>query len=104
MAFADYGPILLYHTGHNVLSIPNHRPQPGFTATYRALTGRDDATARAILEDSSGGPDPPLPERGRAQHLHAPDGGSGHLYERLVDGSRPPGCARSPWTTGALRS
>ena len=30
---ADYGPEILYRTGLGVLSIPNHRPQPGFAAT-----------------------------------------------------------------------
>jgi len=49
MALADYGPELLWRTPHRVLSIPNHRPQPGFTATRRALAARDDATAREIL-------------------------------------------------------
>jgi len=38
VTLADHGPELLYRTRHHVLSIPNHRPQPGFAATYRALT------------------------------------------------------------------
>ena len=48
-AFADYGPEILYRTPHSVLSIPNHRPQPGFAATYRVAdrAGRD--RARALL-------------------------------------------------------
>jgi hypothetical protein len=47
---ADYGPEILYRTGHAVLSIPNHRPQPGFIATWRILSAADPAAARAELE------------------------------------------------------
>ena len=47
---ADYGPEILYRTGHAVLSIPNHRPQPGFVATWRILSAADPAAARAELE------------------------------------------------------
>jgi hypothetical protein len=50
LGMADYGPEILYRTGLGVLSIPNHRPQPGFAATYRILTAADPALARAELE------------------------------------------------------
>ena len=49
MAFVDYGPELLYRTPHSVLAIPNHRPQPGFTASYQAMTATDMGEAEAIL-------------------------------------------------------
>jgi hypothetical protein len=50
LGMADYGPEILYRTGLGVLSIPNHRPQPGFAATYRILTAAEPARARAELE------------------------------------------------------
>jgi hypothetical protein len=49
LALADLGPELLYRTPHAVLSIPNHRPQPGFNATHQALTA-NPAEARSILK------------------------------------------------------
>ena len=50
LAMADYGPEILYRTAQAVLSIPNHRPQPGFAVTLRILTATDPAAARAELE------------------------------------------------------
>ena len=47
LTFTDYAPALLYDTPFRVLSIPNHRPQPGFAATYRILTAVDLEAARA---------------------------------------------------------
>jgi hypothetical protein len=90
MAIADYGPRILYLTGHSVLSIPNHRPQPGFAATYQALTARDDAVARAILADH--GVDLILlcPSAVERSIFTPADGGDGHLYQRLVDDPPPP--------------
>lgn len=49
MTLTDYGSELLYRTRHSVLSIPNHRPQPGFRATAGALGGTDDRDARALM-------------------------------------------------------
>lgn len=89
MAFADYGPRILYHSNHSVLSIPNHRPQPGFTATYRALTARDDAVARAILAEHDVDLILLCPSAVERSIFTPADGGSGHLYERLVDGPLP---------------
>lgn len=51
MAFVDYGPELLVRTGHRVLSIPNHRPQPGYASTYRALSAHSADVARRIVDD-----------------------------------------------------
>ena len=86
MAFADYGPEILYRTGHSVLSIPNHRPQPGFAATWRILTSTDERVAR--IELARFGVDwillcPSTTERA----LFALDGASAPtLYQRLADG------------------
>lgn len=52
MAFVDFGPELLYRTPHSVYSIPNHRYQPGFTATYRIMTARSASAARALVQES----------------------------------------------------
>jgi hypothetical protein len=89
MAFADYGPRILYHTAHSVLSIPNHRPQAGFIATYRALTARDDATARRILAAHHVDLILLCPSDVERSIFTPADGGGGHLYERLVDGEPP---------------
>ncbi len=89
LAYADYGAELLYRTRHRVLSIPNHRFQPGFTATYRILTATDDASARALLARS--GVDwillcPSPTERA----VFAPGQASAPtLYRRLVAGEVP---------------
>ena len=89
LAYADYGSELLYRTPHRVLAIPNHRPQPGFAATYRILTATDEEVARAEL--ARFGVDwillcPSATER----WLFAVPGASGTtFYERLADGEPP---------------
>jgi len=89
LAYADYGAELLYRTRHRVLSIPNHRLQPGFAATWRVLTSTDDETARALLARS--GVDwillcPSPTERA----IFTPDQASAPtLYQRLVAGEAP---------------
>lgn len=45
LAHTDSGPELVYRTGHAVLSIPNHRPQPGFRTAIEILSAEDAATA-----------------------------------------------------------
>lgn len=52
LAFVDSGPEILYRTPHSVLSIPNHRPQPGFNLSYRAMTATDFAAAETLLRDA----------------------------------------------------
>jgi hypothetical protein len=89
LAYADYGSELLYRTHHRVLSIPNHRPQPGFTATYRILTSTDERGARAEL--ARFGVDwillcPSAIER----WLFTVSAAAGTtLYQRLADGAAP---------------
>ena len=89
MAFADYGPELLYRTGHSVLSIPNHRPQPGFAATYRVLTAPADADGAS----HSGGHRVDLillcPSEVERSIFTPPAAAAATLYERLVDGAPP---------------
>jgi hypothetical protein len=90
LAYADYGSELLYRTPHRVLSIPNHRPQPGFAATYRILTATEEATARAEL--TRFGVDWILlcPSATERALFAVPGEARPTLYQRLVDGAAPP--------------
>ena len=72
-----------------MLSIPNHRPQPGFNAGYRALTATDLRAARAEL--ARHGVDwillcPSIVERGQFTEGRE---GEATLYRRLLDGTAP---------------
>jgi hypothetical protein len=89
LAYADYGSELLYRTPHRVLSIPNHRPQPGFAATWRILTGTDDRVVRAELARL--GVDWVLLCPSRTERwLFAVEAAAGPtLYQRLADGEAP---------------
>jgi hypothetical protein len=90
LAYADYGSELLYRTPHRVLSIPNHRPQPGFAATYRILTATEEATAQAEL--TRFGVDWVLlcPSATERALFAVPGETRPTLYQRLVDGDAPP--------------
>jgi hypothetical protein len=89
LAYADYGGELLYRTPHSVLSIPNHRPQPGFAATWRILTATDEGAARAEL--TRFGVDRILlcPSTTERALFAVPDAGGPTLYQRLADGQAP---------------
>jgi hypothetical protein len=50
LAFVDFGPELLYRTGHTLYSMPNHRPQPGFTDSYMIMSAASDIEAKNIVE------------------------------------------------------
>jgi hypothetical protein len=96
LTFTDYAPPLLYKTPFRVLSIPNHRPQPGFATTYRILTALDPEAARAevarhhidwiLLCPSTAE---------QRQFAHARDDPR-TLYRRLVDGAPPPWLRKLP--------
>ncbi|MBK1668187.1 hypothetical protein CKO28_09070 [Rhodovibrio sodomensis] len=51
MTYADLGPQILFRTEHKVLSIPTHRPQPGFAASHLAMSAERAEAARDILTD-----------------------------------------------------
>jgi hypothetical protein len=89
LAYADYGSELLYRTPHRVLSIPNHRPQPGFAATYRILTATEEAPAQAEL--TRFGVDWVLlcPSATERALFAVPGETRPTLYQRLVDGEAP---------------
>ena len=89
MAFVDFGPELLYRTRHSVFSIPNHRFQSGFNATYRAMNARSAQEAWTIVRDSGAElvvlcPEWPLEGRFYGAQ-HRPDS----LYRQLVAGRVP---------------
>jgi hypothetical protein len=90
LAYADYGSELLYRTPHRVLSIPNHRPQPGFAATWRILTATEEAPARAEL--TRFGVDWILlcPSATERALFAVPGEARPTLYQRLADGDVPP--------------
>lgn len=52
MTYADLAPELLYETRHSVLSIPNHRHQPGFLRTVRTMRAATDEEARRLVAES----------------------------------------------------
>jgi len=96
LGMADHGPEILYRTGHAVLSIPNHRPQPGFAATLRVLTATDPAAARAELERI--GVDWILlcPNPVERELFASAEGSGTTLYRRLIDGEPPAWLRPSP--------
>jgi uncharacterized membrane protein YbaN (DUF454 family) len=49
MAFTDFGPEIMYRTPHAVLSIPNHKAQPGYRLTWDAMTSPEPEAARRLL-------------------------------------------------------
>ncbi len=51
LAAADNGPQLLYRTPHSVLSIPNHRHQPGYTFSRSVMMQEDPTKAASMLVD-----------------------------------------------------
>ena len=55
LAHTDHGPELLFRTHHDVLSIPNHRHQPGYRFTHEVMSHPDaDQAARMLLERGVG--------------------------------------------------
>lgn len=55
MTIPDLGPVILYKTSHSVLSIPNHRKQTGFTATYKTFNASSDGEAFNLITANSVG-------------------------------------------------
>lgn len=96
LGMADYGPELLYRTRQSVLSIPNHRPQPGFAATWRVLNATDEATARAEL--ARFGVDWVLLCPGAVERdvFAAGPARAGNLYRRLIEDQPPAFLQRVP--------
>jgi len=89
MAFVDFGPEILYRTSHAVFSIPNHRFQAGFTATYEAMTASTDESAESILRDNGVDILVLCPEWPLEGAFYGSDGGPGMFYGRLLAGDVP---------------
>lgn len=98
LAYADYGSELLYRTPHRVLSIPNHRPQPGFAATYRILTASDEAAVLAELTRFDVDWILLCPSTTERALFAVPGAAGATLYQRLVDGDAPPWLRPLPLT------
>ena len=89
LALADHGPELLYRTRHQVLSIPNHRPQPGFTATYHALTSTSPREASGELTRHGVKWVLLCPSLVESSYFGNGHGDQATLYRRLVEGTPP---------------
>ncbi len=88
LAMIDFGPEILYRTRHSVLSIPNHRPQPGFAASYRIMTALDYSVSRQLLADNR--VDLVAICIGSAEtFLYEADQDGRTLYQALTDGAPP---------------
>lgn len=89
LALIDFGPELLYRTGHGVFAIPNHRPQPGYAAGYRIMTATDPEAARRGLARLAA--DLVLICPGSAEDWFYDTGEPGErtLYRRLREGAPP---------------
>ncbi len=96
LTFTDYAPALLYDTPLRVLSIPNHRPQPGFATTYRILTARDPEAARADLARHHIDWILLCPSTAEQRQFGHASEDPRSLYRRLVDGAPPPWLRRAP--------
>jgi hypothetical protein len=88
MTLADHGPELLYRTRHRILSIPNHRPQPGFATTYHVLSAASELVARAELDRSGIDWLMLCPSRTETAFVHADRGGP-TFYDQLLAGQLP---------------
>ena len=96
LTFTDYAPSLLYDTPLRVLSIPNHRPQPGFATTYRILGALDPEAARADLARHHIDWILLCPSTAeRRQFAHVSDDPR-TLYRHLVDGTPPSWLRQAP--------
>lgn len=51
LAHTDHGPELLFRTGHSVLSIPNHRHQPGYRYMHEVMADPDPRRAATLLSE-----------------------------------------------------
>jgi hypothetical protein len=88
VASVNFGPELLYRTGHRVLATPYHRNGAGILAAHRIMSAEGDSEARARLRDR--GVDLVLlcPDATEAA-LFAGTGGKGTFYLRLLRGELP---------------
>lgn len=86
----ELGAEILYRTHHRVMSIANHRAQPGFRATYKFFRDTSPRGAEAHEVAREYGVDIIVACDGLGQRAYFGDQGSSTtLYERLVNGKHP---------------
>jgi hypothetical protein len=88
LAYVDLGPELIYRTKHNVYSIPNHRPQTGFTDTLKIFGAIDDDSAKEVAKRRNVELILIRPDSKEVQ-LYRRGDELEILYERLVAGKTP---------------
>jgi len=87
LAFADFGPELLYRTKHSVYSIPNHRFQRGFTDSYHIMSASTDEEAFEIIRERQ--VDLILTCATREDKLYIRQDGRDTFYDRISEGKVP---------------
>ncbi len=86
VVMTDYGPRLLFETELHVLSIPNHRHQPGFRATYDIMNAEGEEEQKRLLYESDAEYVAICSSETEADFFNSgPDG----LREQLIDGTGP---------------
>jgi hypothetical protein len=96
LTLADHGPEILYRTRHRVLSIPNHRPQPGFAVTFRSLTAGDDKAALEELRRHRVDWILLCPGEIEGAFFRVDSDPSRTVYQRLIEGDAPAWAIRVP--------
>lgn len=90
LALVDFGPKLLYRTHHSVLSIPNHRPQRGYSAGYRILAQSSAEEAGELLAGSDIDLVLICPGSSLERWFYSIQGRPDSLYEQLIENAIPP--------------
>jgi hypothetical protein len=84
----DWGPELLYRTGHAVVAAPYHRNAPGILDIQRMFSAVDPATSEAIVE-ARGIELALLCPSPRERLFYAGEAEGATLYQRLLEGWTP---------------
>ncbi len=85
----DWGPELLYRTGHAVVAAPYHRNAPGILDIHRMFSAVDPATSKAIVE-ARGIELALLCPSPRERLFYAGEAEGATFYQRLLEGWTPP--------------
>jgi hypothetical protein len=87
LAWADFGPELLYRTKHRVYSTANHRFQRGFTDSYNLMSSSSDGEALKIIRERR--VDLVLICATREDELYVRADGQETFYDRISEGKIP---------------
>ncbi len=85
----DWGPELLYRTGHAVVAAPYHRNAPGILDIHRLFSAVDPAISKAIVE-TRGIELVLLCPSPRERLFYAGEAEGATFYQRLLEGWTPP--------------